>query len=36
MVLRLSRLKQELSNVGAVPKQVAPAPSRPATGKTAP
>ncbi|HFV3024685.1 TPA: DNA polymerase III subunit gamma/tau [Streptococcus pneumoniae] len=30
----VARLKQELSNVGAVPKQVAPAPSRPATGKT--
>ncbi|CEV57109.1 DNA polymerase III subunits gamma and tau [Streptococcus pneumoniae] len=30
----VARLKQELSNAGAVPKQVAPAPSRPATGKT--
>ncbi len=30
----VARLKQELSNVGAVPKQVAPALSRPATGKT--
>lgn len=30
----VTRLKQELSNAGAVPKQVAPAPSRPATGKT--
>ncbi|HEU3735459.1 DNA polymerase III subunit gamma/tau [Streptococcus pneumoniae] len=29
----VARLKQELSNAGAVPKQVAPAPSRPATGK---
>lgn len=34
-VARLKQeLSQELSNVGAVPKQVAPAPSRPATGKT--
>ena len=30
----VARLKQELSNVGAVPKQVAPAPTRPAAGKT--
>lgn len=30
----VARLKQELYNAGAVPKQVAPAPSRPATGKT--
>ena len=28
------RLKQELANVGTVPKQVAPVPSRPATSKT--
>lgn len=30
----VARLKQELDNVGTVPKQVAPVPSRPATSKT--
>ena len=30
----VARLKQELANVGAAPKQVVPVPSRPATSKT--
>ena len=30
----VARLKQELANVGTVPKQVAPVPSRPVTSKT--
>ncbi len=30
----VARLKKELANVGTVPKQVAPVPSRPATSKT--
>jgi len=30
----VARLKQKLANVGTVPKQVAPVPSRPATSKT--
>ncbi|ORO82357.1 DNA polymerase III subunit gamma/tau [Streptococcus oralis] len=30
----VARLKQELTNVGTAPKQVAPVPSRPATSKT--
>ena len=30
----VARLKQELANVGTIPKPTSPAPSRPAAGKT--